>query len=76
MNTLAQKLADLTTLNLFGVCSRLGEKMGISAGKVRAYFIYASFATLGSSVFIYLILSFFMELRCLMRQGRSRIWDL
>ena len=76
MKSLAYKLADITALNAFGVCSRLGEKMGISAGKVRAYFMYATFATFGSPVVVYLALSFFMELRRLLRQGRSRIWDL
>ena len=76
MKSFAHKLADITAVSAFGVCSRLGEKMGISAGKVRTYFIYASFATFGSPLVIYLALSFFMELRQLIRQGRSRIWDL
>jgi phage shock protein C len=76
MKSIALKLADFTAFNAFGVCTRLAEKMGISVSKVRTYFIYASLATLGSSVLVYLVLSFFMELRRLIRQGRSRIWDL
>jgi phage shock protein PspC (stress-responsive transcriptional regulator) len=76
MKSIAHRLADSTAMNAFGVCSRIGEKMGISAGKVRAYFIYTSFATFGSPMVVYLALSFFLELRQLLRQGRSRIWDL
>ena len=34
----------------FGVCSWLGEKMGIAASRVRVYFIYASFLTMGSPI--------------------------
>lgn len=76
MNNISEKITDFTSLNAFGVCTYLGNKLGIGVDKVRAYFIYASFATLGSSVLIYLVLSFGLEFRKLLRRGRSRIWDI
>ncbi|QDK81799.1 PspC domain-containing protein [Spirosoma sp. KCTC 42546] len=61
----------------FGVCSRLGEKMNISASSIRLYFIYTSFLTLGSPVVLYLILAFWMEMKKHMRRhAHPTIWEL
>ncbi|MBZ0247551.1 MAG: PspC domain-containing protein [Cyclobacteriaceae bacterium] len=58
----------------FGVCTRLGEKLGIATSSIRLFFIYVSFLTLGSPVIIYLVLAFVMNMRRHMRR-RSTIWD-
>ena len=47
----------------FGVCTYLSEKLGIASGRVRTYFIYLTFATLGSSVLVYLFLAFWINIR-------------
>ncbi|MBI2966870.1 MAG: PspC domain-containing protein [Bacteroidetes bacterium] len=47
---------------VFGVCSLLGERMGIETTKIRMFFIYLSFLTFGSPVIIYLILAFWVDL--------------
>jgi phage shock protein C len=61
----------------FGVCTRLGERMNISASSIRLYFIYTSFLTLGSPVIIYLVLAFWLELRThLRRRHHPTVWDL
>ncbi|MFN7492979.1 MAG: PspC domain-containing protein [Cyclobacteriaceae bacterium] len=59
----------------FGVCTALGEKMGIATSSIRLFFIYASFLTLGSPVIVYLSLAFLMNLRAHLRK-RTTIWDL
>ncbi len=59
----------------FGVCSALGEKLGIASSSIRLFFIYASFLTLGSPVIIYLALAFVMNIRKHLRRSRSSIWD-
>lgn len=74
MNRFSDRLAELTRLNLFGLCTYLATKLGLGVDKVRKYFIYASFATLGSSLLVYLVLTFFMELRRLTR--KRSVWDL
>ena len=48
---------------VFGVCSRIGEVMGISTLTIRKYFIYISFITMGSPVIIYLFLAFWMNIK-------------
>jgi len=61
----------------FGVCSRLGEKMNISASSIRLYFIYTSFLTLGSPVILYLIMAFWLEMKThLRRHAHPTIWEL
>jgi phage shock protein PspC (stress-responsive transcriptional regulator) len=58
----------------FGVCTRLGEKLGIATSSIRLFFIYASFITFGSPVILYLVLAFIMNFRKYWRK-RSPIWD-
>ncbi len=49
--------------NAFGVCTRMGEKLGIASSSIRLWFIYASFITFGSPVILYMGLAFLMDLR-------------
>jgi phage shock protein PspC (stress-responsive transcriptional regulator) len=57
----------------FGVCARIGEKLGVATSNVRLFFIYASFITFGSPVIVYLMLAFVMNIRKYLRRGP--IWD-
>ena len=56
----------------FGVCDRLGEKLGIASSSIRLFFIYSSFLTFGSPVIVYLGLAFIMNMRKHIR--RFRMW--
>lgn len=61
----------------FGVCTRLGEKMDISASSIRLYFIYTSCLTLGSPVVLYLIMAFWLEIKKhVRRNAHPCVWDL
>lgn len=60
----------------FGVCSRLGEILGISSSVVRLYFIYASFLTFGSPIIVYLSLAFWMNVRRYLRRGHWQSQEL
>ncbi|TXK44889.1 PspC domain-containing protein [Pontibacter qinzhouensis] len=60
----------------FGVCTMLGEKLGIASSSIRFSFIYLSFLTFGSPVLIYLMLAFWMNVSKHLRRERSTIWDL
>jgi phage shock protein C len=60
----------------FGVCETLGEKLGISTGRIRLYFIYTSCLTLGSPVIFYLIAAFWLNIRRYQQEGRTRVWDI
>jgi len=47
----------------FGVCTAIGEKLGIASSKIRLWFIYISFLTLGSPLILYMILAFWMNIK-------------
>ncbi|HEY1047124.1 MAG TPA: PspC domain-containing protein [Bacteroidia bacterium] len=60
----------------YGVCAKIGEKMGLSTKRIRLFFVYASFLTLGSPVIVYMILAFWMNMRRYAREKRTAVWDL
>lgn len=59
----------------FGVCSYLGDKMGIASARVRVYFIYISFVTLGSPAILYLFIAFWLNIKAYLRKSRLPIWQ-
>ncbi len=59
----------------FGVCSAMGEKLGIASSSIRLFFIYASFLTLGSPIIVYLGLAFIMNMRKHLRRSNSSVLD-
>lgn len=59
----------------FGVCQYLGEKMSLSSSKVRLYFIYATFLTMGSPLLIYLALAFWVNIKKYVRRGVGVLLD-
>lgn len=62
----------------FGVCEWWGKKLGISVQRIRVFFIYLSFITIGSPLVIYLIMAFVLEHKNFFKSFRRRktIWDL
>ena len=74
MSDLPKKIQDFFEAHAFGVCTKLGEKLGMATSSIRLFFIYASFLTFGSPVLIYLALAFIMNMRKHLRK-RSPIWD-
>ena len=51
-------LKDFIEWKVFGVCSWIGERVGISTTTIRKYFIYISCLTMGSPVIVYVFLAF------------------
>jgi phage shock protein PspC (stress-responsive transcriptional regulator) len=68
-------LRSLVESRVFGVCTYLGEKMGIAGRSVRLYFIYASFLTFGSPVVVYLVAAFWLNVRAYVRRRVLSVWD-
>lgn len=63
--------------HVFGVCTKIGEKLGISTSSIRLYFVYVSFITVGSPIIIYLVLAFWLNIRRYLRQYKSpSVWEL
>ncbi|MCM5528828.1 PspC domain-containing protein [Parasegetibacter sp. NRK P23] len=65
-----KKLKDIIEMNAFGVCSYLGDKMGIASSRIRLWFVYISFMTLGSPLIIYMIVAFWMNMKHYMLSAR------
>ena len=57
------KLKHFIEWHVFGVCTAIGERMGIATSTIRKYFIYLSFATIGSPVIVYFFVAFWMNVK-------------
>lgn len=63
MSNKVYQLKSFIEYQAFGVCSAIGEKIGVATSRIRMWFIYISFLTLGSPVIVYMILAFWMNLK-------------
>lgn len=71
-----KSLRDVIEMHVYGVCAFLGRKLSIPSKKVRLFFIYTSFIVLGSPIIIYLILTFVLNLRYMIKNKRNPVWDI
>jgi len=71
-----QIFKSLIEQKAYGVCTKIGEKIGLSTRRIRVFFIYTSFLTFGSPVIIYMILAFWINMRKYSREKRTAVWDL
>lgn len=72
----SRSLRDIIEMSVYGVCSYLGRKLSMPSKRVRLFFIYTSFIALGSPVIIYLILTFVLNLRYMIKNKRNPVWDI
>jgi phage shock protein PspC (stress-responsive transcriptional regulator) len=70
-----QLFKDIIEKSIFGVCQLLGQKMGIKSSRVRLYFIYVSFVTMGSPIIVYLFLAFWINVKKYIRKSFSPLLD-
>lgn len=56
-------IKDFIEWKAFGVCSAIGDRMGIATSRIRLWFIYISFLTMGSPLIVYMVLAFWMNLK-------------
>jgi phage shock protein PspC (stress-responsive transcriptional regulator) len=73
--TQLENMKELLERSAFGVCDYFGDKIGIATSRVRLYFIYISFLTLGSPVVIYLFLAFWLNVKRYIRNKRNILWQ-
>ncbi|MEX0968150.1 MAG: PspC domain-containing protein [Bacteroidia bacterium] len=71
-----KRIRDFMEVKFFGVCSYLGEKLGIRTSHIRMFFVYSTFLTLGSPILVYLAFAFLLNMRnYIRRRRRNPIWD-
>jgi len=68
------RLRSFVEWNLFGVCTAIGERMGIATSRIRQYFMYTSLLTFGSPIIIYMILAFWRNVRKYIMAARRNPW--
>ena len=68
-------LKSIVERSAFGVCSYLGEKMGVASARVRVYFIYITFVAMGSPIIFYLFVAFWINLKQYIKAQRNWIWE-
>jgi phage shock protein PspC (stress-responsive transcriptional regulator) len=61
--------------SLFGVCTYWGGWLGVHSSRVRLYFIYITFVTMGSPAIIYLFMAFWLNIKKYLRQSKNLIWN-
>jgi phage shock protein PspC (stress-responsive transcriptional regulator) len=74
-----KKIQNWFETKAFGVCSWWGKKLGIDSTKIRMYFIYLTFFTVGSPIIIYFIMAFILENKKFFKPSRNKrrsVWDL
>jgi len=70
-----KKLREFVEWHAFGVCTAIGEKLGIATSRIRMWFIYISFLTAGSPLIIYMILAFWLNIkRYIYTARRNPLW--
>ncbi len=68
------KLKTFIEWHAFGVCSAIGEKLGIATSRIRMWFIYISFLTMGSPIIVYMVIAFWMNMKKYMKAARRNPW--
>jgi phage shock protein PspC (stress-responsive transcriptional regulator) len=69
------RITNFVEKKAFGVCTAIGDRLGMSISTIRLYFIYSSFFTFGSPVILYLALAFWLNIRRTIRRRRQAIWN-
>lgn len=57
------RLKSFIEWQAFGVCTAIGEKLGIATSRIRLWFIYISFLTMGSPLIIYMVMAFWLNIK-------------
>jgi len=71
-----EKLRYYFEKNGFEVCTRIADRLGIRVSKVRFFFVYMSFFTLGIWFSLYLTFAFLLKIKDSIYQKRSSVFDL
>ena len=66
------RFQSILNQSLFGVCEYIGAKLGVASSKIRLYFIYFSFLTLGSPIIFYMLAAFWLNVKRHLR-GKGKV---
>jgi len=75
MEKIIQDILSFFERQSFGVCTFIGEKFHISIQKLRLFFIYLSFLSVGFPLIIYFFAAFVLDFRNYVKGVRRRYWE-
>ena len=64
------RIKDFVEWKAFGVCAAIGDKLGVASTRIRIFFIYATFLTMGSPLIVYMILAFWVNMKAYIQNAR------
>jgi phage shock protein PspC (stress-responsive transcriptional regulator) len=64
------RIKDFVEWKAFGVCAAIGDKLGVASSRIRIFFIYATFLTMGSPLIVYMILAFWVNMKAYIQNAR------
>ena len=69
-------IKDFIEWQAFGVCSSIGDRLGVATSRIRLWFIYISFITMGSPIILYMVLAFIKNIKnyILLRRRNPLEW--
>ncbi|MCC8425602.1 PspC domain-containing protein [Mucilaginibacter sp. UR6-11] len=70
-----QRLLTFFERYSFGVCTYLGERFNISISKIRLFFIYTSFLSVGFPLIVYFFAGIVLDLRNYVKRCKTRTSD-
>ncbi len=70
-----QRIVTFIEQRSFGVSAYLAERLHMSTGKVRLFFIYSSFLAVGFPILFYLLAAIVLDIRNYMKRVRLKVWD-
>ncbi|HUH34678.1 MAG TPA: hypothetical protein VL022_02485 [Moheibacter sp.] len=70
------RLRNFLEFNGFNVISRIADRLGVRASKLRLLYIYLSFVTLGVTFGFYLVMAFFLWVKDGIVVRRKSVFDL
>lgn len=69
------RFRDFLEWQAFGVCTAIGDRIGIATSRIRMWFIYISFLTMGSPLIIYMVMAFWLNMKkYILYSRRNPIW--
>jgi phage shock protein PspC (stress-responsive transcriptional regulator) len=69
-----KKFKNFIEWHAFGVCTAIGEKLGIATSRIRMWFIYISFLTMGSPIIIYMVIAFWLNMKKYVKAAKRNPW--
>jgi len=71
-----EKIREFVEPKVFGVCSYIGDKLGISSTLIRISFIYITFIAFWSPILVYVFFAFWIKVKDYLKEKINPVREL